>query len=86
MTEITGRQAQQSGLPELASAPQAERVTLFVDLPEMVSVPRVADALGVCERTVRREIAKGRLGCVHIGRAVRITRDQLAAYVAAMEG
>lgn len=59
---------------------------LFGELPELVSVPRAADALGVCDRTIRREIARGRLGCVHIGRAVRITRDQLTAYVAAMEG
>lgn len=59
---------------------------LFGELPELVSVPRAADALGVCDRTIRREIAKGRLGCVHVGRAVRITRDQLTAYVAAMEG
>ena len=58
---------------------------LFGELPELVSVPRAADALGVCDRTIRREIARGRLGCVHIGRAVRITRDQLTAYVAAME-
>lgn len=74
------------GLSELASSPKAERVMLFNNLPELVSVSRAADTLGVCERTVRREIAKGRLGCVHIGRAVRITRDQLTAYVAAMEG
>lgn len=86
MNALTGRQACFNGLPVFASAPQAERMTLFGDLPELVSVQRAADALGVCERTVRREIARGRLGCVHIGRAVRITRDQLAAYVAAMEG
>ena len=55
---------------------------LFEGLPELVSVPRAADALGVCDRTIRREIAAGHLGCVRVGRAVRITREQLINYVA----
>ena len=65
---------------------QTERKTIFGSLPELVSVPRAADALGVCDRTVRREIAKGKLGCVHVGRALRISRNQLEDYVREMEG
>ena len=55
--------------------------SLFDGLPEVVSVPRAADFLGVCDRTVRREIAAGRLSCIRVGRSVRITRDQLSQYV-----
>ena len=54
---------------------------LFDGLPEVVSVPRAADFLGVCDRTIRREIAAGRLSCIRVGRTVRITREQLAQYV-----
>lgn len=57
------------------------QATLFDGLPEVVTVPRAADALGVCDRTIRREIAAGRLSCIHVGRSVRITRDQLSRYV-----
>ena len=54
---------------------------LFDGLPEVVSVPRAADFLGVCDRTIRLEIAAGRLSCIRVGRTVRITREQLAQYV-----
>lgn len=57
------------------------QTSLFDGLPEVVSVPRAADFLGVCDRTVRREIASGRLSCIRVGRSVRITRDQLSQYV-----
>lgn len=57
------------------------QTSIFEGLPEVVSVPRAADALGVCDRTICREIAAGRLSCIHVGRAVRITRDQLSRYV-----
>ena len=58
---------------------------LFDELPEIMGVPRAADALAVCERTIRREIAAGRLGCVRVGRAIRITREQLTRYITAQE-
>lgn len=57
------------------------QMPLFDGLPEVVSVPRAADFLGVCDRTIRREIAAGRLSCIRVGRTVRITREQLAQYV-----
>lgn len=48
---------------------------------EGYSVDQLADAWQVDPKTVRRLIWKGELGCVHIGRAVRITREQLDAYL-----
>ena len=54
---------------------------IFDGLPEVMTVERVADFLGVCERTVRREIAAGRLSRIRVGRSVRITREQLEQYV-----
>lgn len=45
------------------------------------TVAEVADLLRVSERSVRREIVRGHLGCVRIGRAVRITEEQLRHYI-----
>lgn len=48
-------------------------------------VPSIAEAVGVHPRTIYREIAKGNLKCVRIGRAIRVTDDQLAAYLKSVE-
>ncbi|MBE6464436.1 MAG: helix-turn-helix domain-containing protein [Eggerthellaceae bacterium] len=84
MTEKTEQQTR-FGLTGFEPTPKGEHVPLFGNLPELVSISRAADALGVCEKTVRREISEGRLGCIHIGRSVRITRNQLEAYVASAQ-
>lgn len=49
------------------------------------TVKEVAERLGVCTRLVYNEIANGNLRCLHIGRAIRVTDAQLAAYVASKE-
>lgn len=49
----------------------------------LMSVKRVAELDGTCERTVRRAIASGRLQAVRVGpfgRMVRITREAHEAY------
>lgn len=55
--------------------------SVFDWLPEVLTIPKVADFLGVCERTVRREVKAGRLECFRVGRVVRFTREQLENYV-----
>ena len=42
---------------------------------------QVADMLNVHVKTIRREIARGSLRCIHVGRAVRITETQLRDYL-----
>lgn len=54
---------------------------LFASQPDVMSVPKVAELLGVNAQTVRREIARGRLECIHVGKAVRVTKKQLLEYV-----
>ncbi|MDO4532583.1 MAG: helix-turn-helix domain-containing protein [Coriobacteriia bacterium] len=44
-------------------------------------VEEVAELWGVSPRTIRREIQAGRLGCVKVGRCVRVSDAQIAAYV-----
>lgn len=54
---------------------------LFSEQPDVMTVPQVAELLGVSAITVRRELARGRLSCCHIGACVRITKQQLIDYV-----
>ena len=44
------------------------------------TLPQVARMLSVSKRTIEREIERGRLKVVRIGRCVRIRPDDLAAY------
>lgn len=49
------------------------------------SVGEVAEALGVCAPTIYREIRSGNMKCLHIGRKIVITDDQLNAYLTSKE-
>lgn len=53
----------------------------FDGLPEVLTVSEVTDFLRVAKRTVYQEIETGRLGCFRVGRAIRVTREQLENYV-----
>lgn len=64
----------------LVPAP-AHSVELFAGEPDVLDVSAVARLLGVVPLTVRREIGRGRLGCIHVGSRVRVTKEQLLAYV-----
>lgn len=51
-------------------------------VPEPIyTIPQIADALGVCTKTVRREIERGTLKAVRVGRQFRITSGDYAAYL-----
>lgn len=50
--------------------------------PRLLTVADVAEELQLCERSVRRLITRGDL-CVHrVGRAVRVSADDLEGYLA----
>lgn len=49
---------------------------------ELVSKREAARSLGVSVRTLERLVAAGELSVVRVGRSVRVTRADLAAYVA----
>lgn len=51
-----------------------------------MTIPEVADYLGVTERMVRRLIADGRLPKLKVGRLVRVHVDDLDNYVARQRG
>ncbi len=50
-------------------------------LDRMLSLREVADVLGVSLATVRRRIAEGSLSIYRIGRAVRVSEADLAAFL-----
>ena len=49
--------------------------------PECVSLSRAAKILGVCVRTVRREIERGKLIAFRVGRSLRIRMSELRRYM-----
>ena len=40
-----------------------------------------AEYFGVDPKTISREIQRGNLKCIHVGRSIRITRQQIATYI-----
>lgn len=48
---------------------------------ECVSLSRAAKILGVCVRTVRREVDRGRLRAFRVGRNLRIRLSELRRYM-----
>lgn len=65
----------------LSDVPSAGDVKLFDGQPDVMGVGQVADLLGVAKATVRREIARGRMKCIHVGTRVKVTKTQLLEYV-----
>ena len=58
---------------------------LFSDCEDMNTIPQVARVFGVCPQTIRNLIARGDLNCVHVGRAVRVTKKAMVEFIAAQE-
>jgi excisionase family DNA binding protein len=51
--------------------------------PKLLTINEVADRTSLSARTIRRLIAKGDLPVHRIGRAVRVSEDDLARFLAA---
>ena len=49
---------------------------------ECVSLAVAARYLSVCQRTVRREIERGKIRAIRVGRSVRIRLSELRRYMA----
>lgn len=50
--------------------------------PRMFAVTEIAEQLGVCSKTVRRWMARGDLHAHVLGRSVRVSQDDLDAFLA----
>ncbi|KAA2267198.1 helix-turn-helix domain-containing protein [Solihabitans fulvus] len=51
-----------------------------MDQPQLLAALEAAECLSVSEVTVRRAIRSGELPCIRIGRAVRISVEDLRAF------
>ena len=51
------------------------------DVDQCVSLLRAAKILGVCVRTVRREIERRKLSAFRVGRSLRIRMSELRRYM-----
>lgn len=51
--------------------------------PEILTLDEVAGVLRVSRKTVNRLVAAGRIRPIRVGRLPRVTRQELAAYIAA---
>ena len=54
---------------------------LFDNLQDVNDVREIAETLGVAEATIRREIDRGRLECLRVGKRIKVTRAQFMRYV-----
>ena len=60
---------------------ETKEAVIFSGLPDMMNVPKIAEVTGVSVATIRREIARGKLQCVHVGSRVLVTKKALLRYV-----
>ena len=52
-----------------------------INLPRLFSMSEVASYLDVSERTLRREIQRGRLSVSQVGRSPKFTQQQIEDYL-----
>jgi excisionase family DNA binding protein len=51
-------------------------------IPRLLSVKQAADIVGVSTKTIRRWIDAKELPCHRLGRQIRVTEDDFAAFLA----
>lgn len=54
---------------------------MLKDYPDVLTVPQVAEILGVCEKTVYRLIHDKALGSCHIGRIIKVPKVCVSDYL-----
>jgi excisionase family DNA binding protein len=54
----------------------------FPNLPRFLTLAQTADRLQVCPRTLTRAIERGDLHAHRLGRQIRISEDDVAAFMA----
>ena len=69
----------------ISDAPPENHIELFANQPDVLSVPKVAELVGVDPSTIRREIDRGMIKVAHVGRCIRITKTALLEYLGEIE-
>lgn len=66
----------------MSSSTSPRRNALARPPAKLLTVHQTAEILSVCAKTVRRLITAGTLRAMRVGRAVRISEDDLQVYLA----
>lgn len=54
---------------------------MFKNLPEVLSIKDVAQALGIGLKAAYSLVNEHRLGCLHIGRTIKVPKHSLVEFV-----
>ena len=54
---------------------------MFKDYPDILSISQVSDALGICKKAAYELVNTNKLGCIRIGRKIKVPKICLEEYV-----
>lgn len=54
---------------------------MFKEYPDIMTVPQVAQALGICTKAAYALVNEKRLGAIRIGRTIKVPKEQLVEFV-----
>lgn len=54
---------------------------MFREYPDILTVPQVAQALGICTKAAYTLVKQKRLGAIRIGRTIKVPKEQLVEFV-----
>lgn len=54
---------------------------MFKDYPDILSIPQVAQALGIGRKAAYALVNGNKLGAIHVGRTIRVPKMMLEEYV-----
>lgn len=54
---------------------------MFREYPDILTIPQVAQALGVCTKAAYALVNGKKLGAIRIGRTIKVPKEQLVEFV-----
>lgn len=54
---------------------------MFKDYPDILTIPQVAQALGIGIKAAYALVKEHRLGAIHIGRTIKVPKQELVDFV-----
>ena len=54
---------------------------MFKEYPDILTVPQVAQALGVCRKTVYALVNDNKLGAIRVGRTIKVPKFSLEEFI-----
>ena len=54
---------------------------MFKEYPDILTIPQVAQALGVCRKTAYALVNDNKLGAIRVGRSIKVPKWSLEEFV-----